>query len=198
MENPRRYELKSAILLGGRRRRVYDDLVELSGAAPGDRVLDVGCGAGYLARRMARVVGPSGSVEGIDPSSEAIAYARQTAPDNVTFTVAAAEDLPHPDDSFDLVVSSLVLHHIDPEQRQTALAEMRRVLHPDGRLLIADLRPPRSRLGRLVSRLGPHRLGPSRELADQLPGLLTTAGFRVTDHGDARYLIGYARAVPAG
>lgn len=196
VSQPRRYEISSAIVFGGRRRRIYDGLVELSGAAAGDRVLDVGCGPGYLTRRVARVVGADGRVEGIDPAAEVIAYARRTAPSNATFTVAAAEDLPHANDSFDVVVSSLALHHVDADQRATALAEMRRVLRSDGTLLIAEIRPPRSRLGRKL-RAG-HGAGAGRDLADQLPDLLADAGFRVTGRGDAKHLIGYVRATPMG
>ncbi|WP_376772969.1 methyltransferase domain-containing protein [Streptomyces himalayensis] len=49
-------------------------MARLSGARPGDRVLDVGCGTGYLTRRMAKIVSPGGSVLGIDPSVEVIEY----------------------------------------------------------------------------------------------------------------------------
>jgi len=192
MHRPRLYETTAAIAFGGLRRVVYDNLVELSAAAPGERVLDVGCGPGYLSRRAARAVGPAGRVEGIDPSPEAIAYATRSAPPNATFLVAAAEHLPHADRTFDLVISSFAIHHIAPDERGAALREMRRVLRPGGRLLIADFRPPRSRfVSRLVGEAVKHN--PVGELAS----LVTGAGFVITGRGDRRHRLHYIQAVPA-
>jgi ubiquinone/menaquinone biosynthesis C-methylase UbiE len=194
MHSPRRYETTAAIAFGGSRRKAYDNLVELSAAAPGEQVLDVGCGPGYLSRRAARAVGPSGRVEGIDPSPEAIAYATRNAPPNATFLVAVAEHLPHPDRTFDVVVSSLAFHHIRPDQRTAALREMRRVLRPGGRLLIADFRPPRNRLVKhLVGAFTGDAL--KHNPIDELPRLVTDAGFVVTGRGDSSHRLHYIQAV---
>ncbi len=106
------YELTSVIAFGGRRRRVYRRIVALSGARPGDRVLDIGCNGGYLARLLSAAVTPGGQVAGIDPSPPAIAYATRRAPANATFTVGAAQDLGEPDGTFDVVTSTLAVHHI--------------------------------------------------------------------------------------
>nr|WP_071806066.1 methyltransferase domain-containing protein [Couchioplanes caeruleus] len=92
IRHARGYEVLSALVFGGSRRRAYDALVRVSGAGPGDRVLDVGCGTGYLTRRTARAVGPAGSVTGIDPSTEMLSLARRLAPPTCTFT--AAQDVP--------------------------------------------------------------------------------------------------------
>ena len=73
----RAYELFSTLAFGGRRRRVFTELVVLSGAGPGDRVLDVGCGPGYLTNLAADAVRPAGVALGIDPSPTVIDYARQ-------------------------------------------------------------------------------------------------------------------------
>jgi ubiquinone/menaquinone biosynthesis C-methylase UbiE len=191
----RLYEITTAISFGGRRRRIYDDLIALSGATTGDHVLDVGCGPGFLAGRVASAVGPTGRVDGIDPSPEVIAYADRTAPANANFRVAAAEQLPYPDETFDVVTCTLVLHHIQPDHRPATLQEMSRVLRTGGKLLIVDFRPPRNPIvNRLVGALGGQAM--QHNPIDQLPGLITTVGFRVTGQGDHRHWLHYIQATP--
>ncbi len=128
------------IMFAGRRGRVYDRIVELTGVRPGDSVLDVGSSSGYLARRLA-AVDPSVRVTGVDPSEPAIAYARRHARPSMTFTVGIAQNLGLPDASFDVVTCTLAMHHIPRWQRQAAFAEMYRVTRPGGRLLMADMEP---------------------------------------------------------
>jgi ubiquinone/menaquinone biosynthesis C-methylase UbiE len=179
------YELTSVIAFGGRRRRVYRRIVALSGARPGDRILDIGCNGGYLARLLAAAVTPGGQVAGIDPSPPAIAYATRRAPANATFTVGAAQDLNWPDKTFDVVTSTLAVHHIPEPDRAAAFAEMIRVLRPGGTLLIADFRPSRWHRG-------PHGLRHAQAI--DLAPLAEAAGFRVEAHGDLP-MLRYIRAV---
>jgi 2-polyprenyl-3-methyl-5-hydroxy-6-metoxy-1,4-benzoquinol methylase len=75
LEHVRWNEAITHIAFGGRRRRVYARIA----AQPGDRVLDIGCGGGYLARLLATAVTPGGRVTGLDPSAPAIGYARRRA-----------------------------------------------------------------------------------------------------------------------
>jgi Methyltransferase domain len=82
-------------------------------------------------------------VTGVDPSSPAIAYARRRAPDNCTFAIGVAQDLDLADGSFDVVTSTLVLHHIPQTERPAAFSEMHRMTRPGGRLLVADFHPSR-------------------------------------------------------
>jgi len=117
---------------------VYARIAALSGAAPGDRVLDIGCSGGYLARLLAAAVTPGGQVTGIDPSGPAIRYASRRAPGNCSFTVGVAQDLGLPDRSFDVVTSTLAVHHIPGAARPEGFSEMYRVLRPGGRLLVAE------------------------------------------------------------
>jgi ubiquinone/menaquinone biosynthesis C-methylase UbiE len=86
--------------------------VAAAGVRPGQGVLDVGCGTGYLSRLVARSVGPHGVVVGID-SESTIQYARRKTASigNCEFQVGAAEALPFPSDHFEVVVSGLVIHH---------------------------------------------------------------------------------------
>jgi ubiquinone/menaquinone biosynthesis C-methylase UbiE len=145
----RAYELLSVAVFAGRRRRTFGRLADLAGVTPGDRVLDVGCGPGYLTALAAEAAAPGGSAVGIDPSVPMVDQARRLrGAANCSFEVGRAEALDVPDGAFDVVVSSLAVHHIPEAVRATAFAEVFRVLRPGGRVLLADFRPPGSRLGR--------------------------------------------------
>lgn len=101
---------------------------------PGQRVLDVACGTGILAREVALRTGSNGRVAGIDPSPGMLTVAQQLAP-AIEWREGVAESLPFPEQSFDAVVSQFGLMFFT-DQRQ-ALREMMRVLAPGGRLVIA-------------------------------------------------------------
>jgi ubiquinone/menaquinone biosynthesis C-methylase UbiE len=106
--------------------------------APGSRVLDVGCGTGDYLRVVAGLIAP-GQAIGIDLSELLTAEATRrnsVDEDNVSFRVADAYELPFPDGSFDCVLANQVLLHLAEPWR--AVAEMRRVLAPAGRLSIGE------------------------------------------------------------
>jgi ubiquinone/menaquinone biosynthesis C-methylase UbiE len=173
-------EMVSQIAFGGRRSRVYQQIISLAGVRPGDLVLDVGSSSGYLARKLAAATGPAGRVTGVDPSEAAIAYARRHAPPTITFTVGTAQDLDLPDTTFDIVTSTLAIHHIPARQRQAAFREMYRVTKPGGHLLAADFDPFRRPLplhpgGRRMRRAAA-TVGPLEELA-------AAAGYQVESTG---------------
>lgn len=147
------YEVLSAVVFAGRRRRTFGRLVRLAGVAPGDRVLDVGCGPGYLTALAAEAASPDGNAVGVDPSGPMVEQARRTRETaNCSFESGRAEALDAADGSFDVVVSSFAVHHIPEEVRGAAFAEVFRVLRPGGRVLLADFRPPRGRLARHLVR----------------------------------------------
>lgn len=169
------------VAFGGRRRSVYRRIVALSGTRPGEAVLDVGSSHGYLARMLAKAAGPAGSVTGIDPSRSAIAAARRRAPANASFVTGVAQDLSaFPDACFDVVTSTLALHHVPARKRQAALAEMYRVTRPGGRLLIADFDPSRKVLGlhggAARAQHAAASIGPLDELAAQAGYLVSASG----------------------
>jgi ubiquinone/menaquinone biosynthesis C-methylase UbiE len=197
---PRLYDAFVDFFFLGRRRAAYQTLVAAAGVQPGQRVLDVGCGTGYFARLLARAVGPTGLVVGIDPAPEMIAYASRKAGrfDNCQFRVGTAEALDFPADHFDVVVSSLVMHHLPEDLRVPALREMRRVLRPGGTLLVAEARMPSHGLVlRLLARL--HSYDRMARMVPHLEPLAAEAGFAETRTGEAPPWLRYVRAIkPAG
>ena len=102
---------------------------------PGERVLDVGVGPGFLAAEMVGEVGADGVVAGIDVSETMLALAkgRDAA---IELRVGSAGSIPYPDASFDVAVSTQVLEYV--ADIPAALAELRRVVRPGGRILILD------------------------------------------------------------
>jgi ubiquinone/menaquinone biosynthesis C-methylase UbiE len=199
-------EVVSQIAFGGRRGRVYRQLVAVSGVRPGDAVLDVGCSSGYLARKLAVAVGAGGHVTGVDPSRAAITDARRRAGGDaygagggaMTFAVGVAQDLPLPDEaSFDVVTCTLAIHHVPARQRSRAFEEMYRVIKPGGRLLAADIdatRPP------LPLHPGARRTWRAAASVGPLQGLAAAAGFRIESTGELpllRYIVAVRPAAGA-
>jgi len=119
-------------------------LLTVAGAAEGERVLDVGCGTGIVARSAVPVVGDQGHVVGVDVNQAMLETARREAAHlspAVEWRHEDARELSLPDDSFDLVLSQQVLQFVaDPSG---VLAQIRRVLRPGGRVGLNVLRPIR-------------------------------------------------------
>jgi ubiquinone/menaquinone biosynthesis C-methylase UbiE len=141
------------ILSLGREKKFRQTALELVSIEPGMNILDVGCGTGSLSVGAKQNLGNNGRVVGIDPSSIMIDLARQKAEKagvEVDFQVGVIENLEFNDDQFDLVLSSLMMHHLTDELKESGLQEVHRVLKPGGTLLIIELDPGAFSLASLV------------------------------------------------
>ena len=119
-----------------RRRRIVRAAL---GVAPGERILDVGCGPGFYCAELADEVGPSGSVVGVDSSSAMLELAahRCAGHERVELRTGDAASLPVDDASFDAALCVQVLEYVaDPT---AALAEIHRTLRPGGRVVVWDV-----------------------------------------------------------
>lgn len=171
------YDWMVQIMSLGRAGQLRKRMADLIPLQAGDTVLDIGCGTGDLAFRLAQRIGATGKVVGIDPSVEMIQRAQNKARRRhltIDFQVAAAEALPLPAHSFDYVVSTLVFHHLPGELKSQALDGIARVLKPGGQLIIVDFLPS---AGRTLTH------GIQRPDAPDLPTLLRLAGFEVLRAG---------------
>jgi ubiquinone/menaquinone biosynthesis C-methylase UbiE len=112
------------------------DLIHLAALRPGERVLDVACGTGVVARLASQQVGATGTVAGLDVNPGMLAVARSATPPGmpIEWHEASAEAMPIPDASFDVVLCQIGLQFM-PDKR-AALREMRRVLVRGGRLIL--------------------------------------------------------------
>jgi arsenite methyltransferase len=151
---------------------------------PGERVLDIGSGPGFLAAEMAEEVGPDGKVCGVDPSDSMLAMARRReAP--VEYASGDALALPYEDGTFDAAIATQVYEYV-PDM-PGALTEARRVLRAGGRLLILDTdwdsivwhSRDRGRMLRVLEKWNDHLADPY--LPRRLPGLLRDAGLELRE-----------------
>jgi ubiquinone/menaquinone biosynthesis C-methylase UbiE len=166
-----------------------DELVASAGLRPGDRVLDVACGTGIVARRAARQLGGRGRVVGLDINPGMLAVARAAAAAEgleVEWQEGNALALPFADGSFDVVFCQQALQFFP--DRAAALREMRRVLAAGGRLVLGvfrsiEHRPDLAAVAEaLERRVGPQAGAPRLAVvslgdADELRRLIAGAGF---------------------
>jgi ubiquinone/menaquinone biosynthesis C-methylase UbiE len=138
------FEERASGYESGWRGRLHHDIADkaidlaLAGSARPRRVLDVGCGTGYLLRRLAARVPEARELAGIDAAPAMIETARTMASDSrIQFATATAEKLPYPQETFDLVISTTSFDHW--ADQRAGLAECFRVLVPGGRLVLIDL-----------------------------------------------------------
>jgi len=179
--------------------RIYDQVIEPMQAGvrrvalrvmppeQGWRVLDVGCGTGtglvpYLAAGC--------EVSGVDVSPEMLDRARNRLGTNADLRLTDGDSLPFPDDSFDLAITTMVLHEVPAGQRVTFVEEMARVVKPRGALTVIDFRfgtlrgwrgPVLRAASEIIERLSGHysRYRSFRQ-AGGVPGVMEVAGLVVT------------------
>jgi ubiquinone/menaquinone biosynthesis C-methylase UbiE len=176
------YDLLVRLFFLGRERSFRDRLIRAARLEPGEPVLDIGCGTGSLAIAAKHRVDAAGMVCGIDASPEMIERARRKARKaqvDVRFADSVVERMPFPDGHFDVVLSTMMLHHLPGAARRQCLRETARVLKPGGRVLVVDFG------GRAEDNVGLferfHRHG-GVTLAEII-ALLGDAGFRIEESG---------------
>jgi ubiquinone/menaquinone biosynthesis C-methylase UbiE len=173
--------LYDPILKWGMREEIFKQrLVQRANLQPNMDVLDLGCGTGTLTV-MLKQAAPLANITGVDGDPQVLSIAQSKAEQanlSIRWAKGMAFDLPYPDHSFDVVTSSLVIHHLTAPDKFRAFQEVRRVLRPGGYLHIVDFGPPFSLLtciqGALMKNL--------EETADNFAGhilpLLKKAGFQ--------------------
>ena len=170
-------------------RRMAADLAQLQS---GEAVLDVGCGTGTQALVAKQRVGATGHVCGIDPSASLLAGARRKAMHSglsIDFQPGGIEQLPYPDQSFDVVLSTFMMHHLPDDIKRQGLAEIARVLRPGGRLLVIDFMRSEEHQDH------PEQFGAGDLGLQDFPALMSDAGFSQTQTGEIPFRI---RSVAAG
>jgi ubiquinone/menaquinone biosynthesis C-methylase UbiE len=166
---------------------IHREMIRLADARDGQRLLDVGCGTGNLLRSTGRQH-PGVELVGMDPDPRALARAgrkNRRAGVAVQLDHGFAQELPYDEDAFDIVFSSLMLHHLDSTSKDSLLAEVHRVLRPDGTLILADARlDDRGRHhGRMHARMGDN-------VGDGVSRRIAGAGFTVAPTRLARLRVG--------
>ena len=178
------YDLLVWLLTFGRERAFREAMLRLAHIKMGESVLDVGCGTGSLAIAAKRQVGTNGDVYGVDASEEMIARAEKKARKasvEVAFKKGFAQSLPFADAQFDVVLTTVMLHHLPRKARQELASEMRRILKPGGRVLAIDFGWTARKRKSLLDHI--HRRHGHVELKDII-GLLKEAGLNVIASGN--------------
>ena len=134
----------SVVRVTTREHTFKDRLLDSAHVQPGETVLDLGCGTGTLAiAQKHRCAGAR--VVGLDADPDVLARAREKAAADsmdVEFVEGLSTEVPFADASFDVVLSTLFFHHLDPQAKRDTVAEVRRILAPGGRFHVGDYGRP--------------------------------------------------------
>ncbi len=199
------YDILTGFLWLGKERAMREMTLDLAAVQPGETVLDVGCGTGGLTIPAKARAGATGVVHGVDPAPEMIERARQKAARqglDVCFQAGVIEALPFPADHFDVVLSSLMLHHLPDDLKRAGFQDIYRVLKPGGRFLAVDLQPPALPvIKHLATLFFGHDM--MRSNLHVLPPVMQDAGFVAVEVGPTRsrvlsFLRGTAQKAAAG
>lgn len=161
-------------------------VLKLAQIQDGERLLDVGTGSGTFLIETKRKY-PQAEVTGIDPDKEILEIARRKlkqAGVTAHLVQGFAQELPFPDNSFDVVVSTLIFHHLPTSIKTHAIEEIYRVLADNGRFLLADFGKPDTLAETVLLNIGSifdGRENMRANLAGKLPKFLKDAGFEVNE-----------------
>lgn len=174
----------------GREHLLRQVTVQLAQVKPGDSVLEAGCGTGTLTLAAKRQAGPSGKVAGIDVIPGMIETSQHKAAEaheDIAFQVGSINNIPFPDNHFDIVLCSFMIFHMSEGTRRKGIAEIYRVLKPQGRWLVLDLALPDAPVQRAIAKkvLGGALQHDLRELFP----LMESCGFTDLESGMAKFRI---------
>ncbi|MBI4675794.1 MAG: class I SAM-dependent methyltransferase [Chloroflexi bacterium] len=172
------YDVTVQLLTLGQSKKLRAWTIDAANIRAGETILDVGCGTGELTLLAKRAAGTNGRIYGIDASPEMIEFAREKAAReklDVEFRLEPIEHLTFADNSMDVVLSSLMMHHLPGDLKRAGLQEIYRVLKPGGRVVIVDLKRAASRVEHIMSHFMAHG-GMARGLQD-LVALMQALGF---------------------
>ncbi|HEX2994016.1 MAG TPA: methyltransferase domain-containing protein [Anaerolineales bacterium] len=189
----------------GREHVLRQVTVELAQVKPGDSVLEVGCGTGTLTLAAKRQAGPSGKVVGIDVIPGMVEISQRKAAEaheDIAFQIGSINNIPFPDNHFDVVLCSFMIFHMAENTRRRGIAEIYRVLKPQGRWLVLDLALPDAPVQRAIAKkvLGG---GVQHDLRELFP-LMEASGFTNPEFGMAKFRIfgisvfGFVRGLKRG
>jgi ubiquinone/menaquinone biosynthesis C-methylase UbiE len=184
------YDSYMKMMTFGRERTLRERTINLAQVKPGDSILEVGCGTGTLTLAAKRQAGPSGKAFGIDVIPGMIELSRRKASqanEQVTFQLGSIDDIPFSENQFDVVMCSFMIFHMSENTRRKGIAEIYRVLKPNGRLLVLDLALPAQPLQKTIAQL---LLGGMLEhdMRELLP-LMEASGFSDGEFGPVEFRI---------
>lgn len=147
---------------------------------PGQRLLDVGCGTGTDLEKLFVRFGEDVELYGVEPSKDMLKQISKTVSESRTVHLsnAKAGKLPYKDNFFDYVTCSLVLHHLSDSDQQKALEEMRRVIKPNGTVLIKEWGRPQNVFGRFIAWFWRNHAYVHKNTSSDLQAQLAEAGFK--------------------
>ena len=140
----------------GRERVLRDETVNLAQVKAGDCILEIGCGTGTLTLAAKRKAGPSGKAFGIDTIPGMIEASQRKAAEaneDITFQPGSIDNIPFSANQFDVVMCSFMIFHMPETVRRKGIAEIYRVLKPQGRLLVLDMALPSHPLPRAIAKM---------------------------------------------
>lgn len=177
------YDRAVYLLSLGQVKQIQQKLINFAQLTPEQQILDVGCGTGTLCLAIKQQLGANSQVIGVDASPEMIEHAQRKAKHaglNLDFQVQAVEQLSFPDSTFDRVFSTLMIHHLPDQLKLQAFLEIKRVLKPQGRLMILDFARPNSFGSKIISHLTLHKR--LKTGVYDLDATLKQAGFSQIEH----------------
>jgi ubiquinone/menaquinone biosynthesis C-methylase UbiE len=184
------YDKYMKIITFGREDALRKMTVTLAQVKPGDCVLEVGCATGSLSLAAKQQAGPTGCVIGIDIIPGMIEVSRKKATEtklDVAFQLGNIENIPFPNEHFDVVMCSFMIFHMSEKVRCKGIEEIHRVLKPQGRLMVLDLALPVRPMSRRILKL---LLGfMLKHDLKELQPIMESSGFSQIEISQAKYRV---------